>query len=325
MNIRAWLVRLYPLRWRERYGDEFDALLEECLHSPLDVLDILFGALDAHLGLSQETNWRLTPALALARSAGASVNMNNKLRTSILMVFAAYIAFIVAGMSVYGFADDSPFIPMMKTNLALFIAWRTIQIGAVVALLSVVVGGAPLAWTIVRRALTSERRDLRLLLVPLYSLLGLVLYFLAMLYLASNTGILNPPASAAAHGLMWGLISIFVLGAIASTIAVWKVVSRADVEQGNFPLLGNSRTIKLYEFAFGPAVIATLSMLAMFAASIVWFWQGFSARPDLLAADMGPMMTSSRGALAFTLTLMTLAVSAACYGLVRGRSAQKPA
>jgi hypothetical protein len=43
------LVRLYPQAWRERYGDEFAALLEERPPTPSDVLDTLRGALDAHL------------------------------------------------------------------------------------------------------------------------------------------------------------------------------------------------------------------------------------------------------------------------------------
>jgi len=307
--IRAWLVGLYPRPWRERYADEFSALLEECLRSPLDVLDILLGALDAHLGLSHETDWRL-------------MNMNNKLRTTILLVFAAYIAFIVAGMSLYGFADDSPFIPMMKTNAALNISWRTIQVGSVLALLSIVIGGAPLAWTVIRRALMSNRKDLRLLLVPLYAFLALVVYFLSMAYLAFNTRILEPPASSTAHALMWGLISVFMLGAIASTAAVWRVISHADVEQETFRFLGKQASIKLYEFAFAPAVVATLSMVGMFIASIVWFWQSFSARPDLLNQNMGPMMTDTRGALAFTLLLMAAAVLAAVVGVIRGRLAR---
>jgi len=49
MNVRAWLVALYPRSWRKRYAVEFEALLEHCLHTPLDVLDIMLGALDAHL------------------------------------------------------------------------------------------------------------------------------------------------------------------------------------------------------------------------------------------------------------------------------------
>jgi hypothetical protein len=47
----ALLLRLYPARWRARYGDEFAALLEERPIGPFDVADVLLGALDAHLHL----------------------------------------------------------------------------------------------------------------------------------------------------------------------------------------------------------------------------------------------------------------------------------
>jgi hypothetical protein len=51
------LVRCYPATWRARYGAEFEALLEEMSVGPLDVADILLGALDAHLRLrGHETN-----------------------------------------------------------------------------------------------------------------------------------------------------------------------------------------------------------------------------------------------------------------------------
>lgn len=45
------LLRLYPARWRARYGDEFAAVLEERPLGPFDVADVLLGALDAHLHL----------------------------------------------------------------------------------------------------------------------------------------------------------------------------------------------------------------------------------------------------------------------------------
>jgi hypothetical protein len=49
--MRSLLVRLYPAGWRARYGDEFEALLEERPLGPFDVADILLGALDAQLRL----------------------------------------------------------------------------------------------------------------------------------------------------------------------------------------------------------------------------------------------------------------------------------
>jgi drug/metabolite transporter (DMT)-like permease len=51
MTVRSLLIRLYPARWRARYGDEFEAILEERPLGPFDVADILLGAFDAQLRL----------------------------------------------------------------------------------------------------------------------------------------------------------------------------------------------------------------------------------------------------------------------------------
>ena len=47
----SFLIRFYPARWRARYGDEFEAILEERPLGPFDLADILLGALDAQLRL----------------------------------------------------------------------------------------------------------------------------------------------------------------------------------------------------------------------------------------------------------------------------------
>ena len=49
--MRSVLIRCYPARWRARYGDEFEAILDERPLGPFDVADILIGALDAQLRL----------------------------------------------------------------------------------------------------------------------------------------------------------------------------------------------------------------------------------------------------------------------------------
>lgn len=45
------LLRCYPARWRDRYGEEFAAILAERPLGPFDVADVLLGALDAQLHL----------------------------------------------------------------------------------------------------------------------------------------------------------------------------------------------------------------------------------------------------------------------------------
>lgn len=44
-----WLLQLYPASWRERYGEEFGAVLASQRASVGLVLDVLGGAIDAHL------------------------------------------------------------------------------------------------------------------------------------------------------------------------------------------------------------------------------------------------------------------------------------
>ena len=42
------LIRLYPRRWRERYGEEYEALLDAVPPSPRSIADVVRGAVVAH-------------------------------------------------------------------------------------------------------------------------------------------------------------------------------------------------------------------------------------------------------------------------------------
>ena len=314
-KLQDWLVRLYPRAWRERYGEEFQILLEECLHSPLDVVDIFLGALDAHLQFPHEMNWRF-------------MNMTNKLRTSILMVFAAYIGFIIGGLSLQGLVDDSPVGPLMRADLPLLAAWTLVEAGAAIALLAVVAGGLPLALAVIRRALTSSRRDLALLLVPGWALLALILYggFLACV----AKGWIDVPGVVRTVSpenfplgnrlLIGGFIATFILGAASSTAAVWKVISNSDASEETFQVLGQQRSVKLYQHAFLPAVIATLSMLLMLAATLVFGWLAGSSLPDWFHGNNGLILTKTTFSFTITILVMSLSTAFACFGVLRGYS-----
>jgi hypothetical protein len=318
-RVRAWLMNLYPRAWRERYAAEFDVLLEQCLHSPLDAVDVFLGAVDAHLQLLNEEDltWRM-------------MNMLNKLRTTILLVFTAFIGFIVAGFSLVGLADDSPMIPLMKTNPALAATWTTIQIGSVVALLAVVIGGLPLALTVVRQALAGDRRGMGLLLVPGFSFLVVVLY-LGFVFLVGSgriqipgvVRVVQPGFFPAGNRLMLeGLMLVFILGAIASTLAVWKVISRTDTEQETFHAVGRNLTVRIYSFAFVPAVITTMAMLVMLVATVAWGWLSFSALPQVFTGNFGPWGTSTQAWFISILAVMAVCTAMAFFGLRRGRPRQ---
>ena len=236
-------------------------------------------------------------------------------------------------MALNGMLDDSPMIPYMRANLAPAVALSIIQLGAVVALLAVVVGGLPLAFTVIRRARSVDRINRGLLLVPAYSLLALVLYF-GFIFLVA-TGRINIPGVVQVvqpgnfpignRLMLAGLMLIFVLGAIASTVAVWKVLSRTDVEQDTFKAGGRTLSIDVYKFAYIPAVITAVCMLVMLVATLVWSWLVFSAMPEVLAGQYGLWQTSTQAWLYGIIAVMAICCLTAILGVTRGRTAMAQA
>jgi hypothetical protein len=111
------LVRLYPRIWRERYGDELAALLEERPSGPFDVADVLLGALDAHLhlrGLGHRSEHRKGIPMSL-RLAGSAAAVGGGLWT---------LFFVIAGASYANAADYTlVWVPVvLLAGLALLVA-----------------------------------------------------------------------------------------------------------------------------------------------------------------------------------------------------------
>ena len=65
------LLRLYPRAWRERYGDEFLALVGDEPLSARHTIDILAGAIDARLSRTAST-----PDQSSASPAGGNASMS---------------------------------------------------------------------------------------------------------------------------------------------------------------------------------------------------------------------------------------------------------
>ena len=66
-----WAARLYPRSWRDRYGDEFEALLEEIRPRWTDVLDILKGGIS--MRILRWNSLRIATLFALAGGFAAIV------------------------------------------------------------------------------------------------------------------------------------------------------------------------------------------------------------------------------------------------------------
>ena len=110
--------------------------------------------------------------------------------------------------------------------------------------------------------------------------------------------------------LFLSLVGVFLLAAIASTVAVSIVVARSEIGG------------HLYRFALVPGAIATLAMGVMCVATIVW---GISLRayaPELFTGDEGILATNT--ALTWLGIVVAMGVSTCVAGVsvARGLAAR---
>jgi uncharacterized membrane protein YhaH (DUF805 family) len=114
------LVRLYPQAWRERYGDELAALLEDRRPGPFDVADLALGALDAHLHLrGLGHRWELRKGIPMSlRLVGSAAVVGGGLWI---------LFFAIAGASYANAADNT-------------LVWVPVVVFAGLALLAAVAG-----------------------------------------------------------------------------------------------------------------------------------------------------------------------------------------
>jgi drug/metabolite transporter (DMT)-like permease len=96
----TWLLQLYPARWRERYGEEFGAVLASQRASVGLVLDVLGGAIDAHLypqiqhsrskPIKEEDTMTLL-MLQRCSAGGPKLSPRDQRIASLFMIFSALV------------------------------------------------------------------------------------------------------------------------------------------------------------------------------------------------------------------------------------------
>ena len=300
---RRWLLRLYPHAWRDRYEDEFAALLEQCPFSWGDLLDIIVGAIDAHMH----------PCVSLQ---GGRAFMIPRLRGAMTMGLCASISFFVAGVT-FEETTHEPYFVTLTTYLPRFYPAYTvfsimILIGFAVALFAVMVGGLPIAWTVIRRAGSVARKELLFWAIPLCSFVVLLAGNYVLL-VVEDTPIALPAGVAELLGVTY--LVMLVGAAIASTVAVARAVTRSTVSEQSF------------HFALIPATVATVAMGLTLAATIAWGVSLSMDAPWLFTSDtyysvnaVAIWSMTLAGAWLVIVVVMAASTGCAALSLIRARS-----
>ncbi|HZM84814.1 MAG TPA: hypothetical protein VFC19_54525 [Candidatus Limnocylindrales bacterium] len=108
------LVKLYPLRWRQRYEGELRRLLDDLQPMPwytrmTTAVDLLRGAIDAHLSMEPTVNPQTRAALRRGTTVG-------------LIVSAVLAAEIVLSNVVFPSTDDNDGLSVLVSYLGIFVA-----------------------------------------------------------------------------------------------------------------------------------------------------------------------------------------------------------
>ena len=130
-------LRLYPPAYRRRYGDEMEALVEDSGPTAGAVVDLLRGAIGAHL--------RPAPGVT------ATIGREERLRRGLGAALGCWLLFAVAGLAFYKTTEGRPFEGVAGTPSALGALHLAIQVVALVGGAAMLLGAAPFAVAALRR------------------------------------------------------------------------------------------------------------------------------------------------------------------------------
>lgn len=146
-RIGAGLVAFYPEPWRERYGEEMRALIEDDPPCARGLASLLAGAARAHVRPQRCRRGDIPAATAMRLSVGA--------------LFACWMLVSLAGSAFAKLSEHMDYVerarPLLHVGRDLIVA------GATLGALAVAAGGLPLVWHALREA--ARRRDRRLALL----------------------------------------------------------------------------------------------------------------------------------------------------------------
>jgi hypothetical protein len=294
---RLWArlaLRLYPRAWRDRFGTEFGVLLDETRATPSVLFDVLVAAVDAHLHpTGPRRRWPL---------------MIERLRLSELVVFASWVVFVVAGLAFQRMTEGAPYTGIAADHPTVQWTYLVVVAGAMLSLCAVIFAGLPIALAIARAAIAERHwRHVALLAVPPAAIaiwVGLTAVFLAVV------GTPSGDAARIALFLVW--VGVFVLAAVASTVAVSAAALVAEVD-GAF-----------YRRAARPALLTAAAMVVVVAAILAWGVALAVAAPSTFWGSEGILGGSTVLTWLGVMAVMAGATMVAIRAAIRARDATPP-
>ena len=281
-------LRLYPDAWRQRYELEMRAVIEQSEPSLATMLDLMGGALDAHLYARLPT----PPA--------------RQLRLTVITTVYCGIAFVLVGAGVAKATEDAPFRAAEAAHGLLSGARIAVAALAAISCAVVVVAGAPLAFAIVREVYRGHR-ELRRALGTVGIALGVLGAVTAGLVALAHG--LRGTGGLLGHVAFLAWIGLVVIVAVVCARGVRKVLLEVGLERP-----------QLVPGIAGAWVLSRL-MAAVTIAALLYAVALPAYAPHVAALSNGPLAFRTAAVLAGQVVVMALVSSIALLTARRGRLA----
>lgn len=285
MNTHKLLLCLYPRAWRVRYEEEFLLVLTTHPFSLLEGIDLLRGAIDAHL--HPHLGIKDMPQQEKLR------HLLSVLQHSLLILFVAYSGSVLTDL-VYAKMTEETLSEVMHRSAIAGTAYSITFLCSIGTLLAMLAVGLPLAFAVIKHARATKQRGLLLLLV--IPLIALVVF----------EGVIRLSVSPWSLTSKIGFSVFFFAEAVISTAAVCIAIARSKIDAN-----------LLYSVTI-PARIATIMMVIMLAATLCWGLSVQSNAPLLFTSVgfMGAATNHIWGAITITMSISTcLALIAVARGM----------
>jgi len=298
------LLWWYPPGWRERYGDEFDALMEDTLGDR-----------------PPTRRFRLTIALAGLRERGSEMGVMgdsippvDRARAGSLLVLCAWAVFVVAGSSFAKLSEGFRLADPTRTASVSSGAYRSVMVMAIVACLVVLAGMAITVPAFLRFLKTGgwpliRRFVIRALLASVVGLSALT----AVVGLAHTLTPAQRGGELVNHPVIWyyQLAFIATVLLLAVALGLWTIAAVVTVRR-----LDLTGTVVFAEAHLAAA--AAGAMVLMTVATAVWWGSIASSAPWFLqGAPAGSAGSPFNVQLVGTMVLMLVASILAGYGVCR--------
>jgi hypothetical protein len=284
-------LALYPLAYRRRYGDEMKALIEDSGASPMSVIDLVRGALRAHL--------RPEPGVE------AELGPDDRVRLGLGSILLCWVVFAVAGLGLYKTTEGHSLGVAGYAHGVVGTAHLAIQILAVIATMAVVVGAAPLVF-----AALGQARDRRAVERATAIAAACIVVFGVATAGLVVVGNLRPAPSDALSAVSFAIWTVLALGcgigcALAARAGLFAITIPRDM------LRVTSACATVVVLAMAGIALGTATYLVALAHDA----------PGLAGQGNGPLRLLSVGAsLAIQLAVMVAVLVPAGIGAARART-----